>query len=58
MTTTQQLPVSSAQADEDGQFCCAVCEHPLADHDPIGRRYCHATQLRVLSRGCICQLHS
>ena len=58
MTTTRQLQVSSAQADEDGQSCCAVCGHPLADHDPIGRRYCLATQQRVLPRGCICQLHS
>lgn len=33
---------------------CAVCEHELADHDAIGRRFCEATQAQALTRGCIC----
>lgn len=52
------LQVSSMQADENGQSCCAVCPHLVADHDPIGLRYCLATQQSVLPRGCICQLHN
>ena len=33
---------------------CAVCEHALADHDVISRRYCEATQANALPRNCIC----
>ena len=60
MTTIQpaQLRASSAQTDENGQSCCAACDHPLTDHDPIGRRYCLATQQHLLARGCICRRHS
>lgn len=34
---------------------CAVCEHLLAEHDPIGLRYCQATQAQALPRNCICR---
>ena len=33
---------------------CVVCVHELADHDPIGLRYCQATQAQALARKCIC----
>ncbi|MFC5139005.1 RGCVC family protein [Actinomycetospora rhizophila] len=33
---------------------CTVCPHPWPDHDALGRRFCTATQVSALSRGCIC----
>ena len=34
---------------------CDVCAHPAAAHDVIGRRFCEATLLGALTRGCICR---
>ncbi|PPK65119.1 RGCVC family protein [Actinokineospora auranticolor] len=34
---------------------CAVCPHPWRDHDPIGVRYCTATEASALSRDCVCR---
>ena len=37
---------------------CAVCPHPLADHDRISLRFCQATQpsgsAAGTTRGCVC----
>lgn len=33
---------------------CAVCPHPWHEHDPLGVRYCTATTVSALPRGCIC----
>lgn len=33
---------------------CTVCDHELAEHDPVSHRYCQATQMHALSRRCIC----
>lgn len=44
-----------APADLAEDLRCAVCEHALVDHDPIGVRYCKATQAQELSRDCICR---
>jgi len=52
MSTAAPLAPEDTQARNDQR--CAVCEHPLADHDSIGNRFCQATQARALSRGCIC----
>jgi hypothetical protein len=38
-----------------GSAQCAVCDHETDTHDPIGRRYCEATQAQALGRNCICQ---
>lgn len=40
--------------DVAGSERCTVCDHQLADHDPISLRYCHATQAQAHSRACIC----
>ena len=34
---------------------CAVCPHPLADHDRIALRFCQATGAQGSSRGCSCR---
>ena len=34
---------------------CDVCPHPAEAHDVIGRRFCDATVLGALTRGCICR---
>jgi hypothetical protein len=34
---------------------CAVCPHPVARHDSIGLRFCHATLKGAIARGCICR---
>lgn len=41
--------------EAEGVPRCAVCEHLLAEHDPIGLRYCQATQAQALPRNCICR---
>ncbi|MCW2495495.1 RGCVC family protein [Jatrophihabitans sp.] len=33
---------------------CSCCEHAESAHDEKALRYCQATQLRALTRGCIC----
>jgi hypothetical protein len=60
-TTSPPLPRERAAHDgeRDGEVhepACAVCDHDLADHDPIGLRYCRATQAQALARKCICPL--
>ena len=45
---TAVLPVAEAMA------ACAVCPHPLAAHDAISLRFCHATQAAATTRGCVC----
>jgi hypothetical protein len=32
-----------------------VCSHPVARHDSIGLRFCHATLKGAIARGCICR---
>jgi|tagenome__1003787_1003787.scaffolds.fasta_scaffold13168789_1 hypothetical protein len=34
---------------------CAACPHPVARHDSLGLRFCHATVKGDLARGCICR---
>jgi hypothetical protein len=35
---------------------CPACPHPLAQHDPIGARFCRATADSAISRGCVCSI--
>jgi hypothetical protein len=58
MTANPPLPRHAARGehgDTADQPLCAVCDHDLADHDPIGLRYCQATQAQALARKCICR---
>ncbi|WP_177221374.1 RGCVC family protein [Lentzea xinjiangensis] len=34
---------------------CAACPHPSHEHDPLGVRFCAATTVSALPRGCICR---
>ena len=34
---------------------CDVCPHPAAAHDVISRRFCDATLVGAITRGCICR---
>lgn len=43
---------SEASSGLSADVCC--CGHQLARHDQIARRYCRATILHSLPRGCIC----
>jgi hypothetical protein len=53
--TTMNVPITiPARIDQSSEESCAACEHPLADHDATGRRYCAATTNSALTRGCIC----
>ena len=45
----------TVDAGDATQAGCTVCDHDLARHDPIGRRFCDATQTQALSRHCICR---
>jgi hypothetical protein len=33
---------------------CRTCQHPLLLHDSISLRWCAATELGVVRRGCVC----
>ena len=44
----------SLTVDPDTTAACTVCPHPWQEHDPIGVRYCTATTVSALPRGCIC----
>lgn len=52
--TTVHVQSDDVSADV-GSARCAVCVHELDAHDPIGRRYCEATQAQALGRSCICR---
>jgi hypothetical protein len=59
MTVSAPLPRQPLANGEAGEGevkpRCDVCGHHLADHDPIGLRYCQATQAQALHRNCICR---
>lgn len=44
---------NGSTADEPADRC-AVCSHPLSEHDPIAARFCTATAAGGYSRGCVC----
>jgi hypothetical protein len=50
--TTLNKPATDAEASAG---TCPVCPHPLADHDPIGLRFCRATAAGAVTRGCVCR---
>jgi hypothetical protein len=50
-TSDRREPLDSS-AQEPG---CPACPHPLADHDPIGARFCRATVAGAYRRGCVCR---
>ncbi|MCD2185762.1 RGCVC family protein [Actinomycetospora soli] len=47
-------PAGRHEAMQGPGATCAMCPHPWAEHDALGRRFCTATQVGVWSRGCIC----
>jgi hypothetical protein len=49
----QQLADNAPQPLEAAD--CAVCPHPVARHDSMGLRFCHATLKGAIARGCICR---
>ena len=50
MTNSEPAIVPGEPAAE----LCPSCEHPVANHDALGLRWCAATRLGVGSRGCLC----
>lgn len=50
-TAAPQAPAPNT-SDDAG---CGSCPHPLADHDPIGLRFCRATAAGNSDRGCVCR---
>jgi hypothetical protein len=38
-----------------GGAVCTACPHPVARHDAIGLRFCHATLKGSTTRGCVCR---
>jgi hypothetical protein len=51
--STTTVPVPGLPVVEAVDLC-AVCPHPLAAHDAISLRFCHATQAAATTRGCVC----
>lgn len=54
-TTTLTPPVSAIGTPDTPADACPACPHPVADHDPIGLRFCRATAAGSVSRGCVCR---
>ncbi|MEX5718625.1 RGCVC family protein [Geodermatophilus maliterrae] len=38
-----------------GDPSCDVCPHGVSHHDAIGLRFCRATLVGAITRGCICR---
>jgi hypothetical protein len=55
-TPDTAVPEASTAAESTAQTACPACAHPLADHDPIGVRFCRATVAGAFERGCICRV--
>lgn len=53
MSETSVTPELSADQTDDAEKC-AICPHPMADHDPISARFCVATVAGGFTRGCVC----
>ncbi|WP_223165657.1 RGCVC family protein [Lentzea indica] len=54
MTTSE--PLTTELGDHpDVHDPCVACPHPLHEHDALGVRYCTATTVFALPRGCICR---
>ena len=47
---TEHLPAA------EHETACPACAHPLAQHDPIGVRFCLATATGAFDRGCVCRV--
>jgi hypothetical protein len=54
-STTLPQPAADARPADTATEACPACPHPLADHDPIGLRFCRATTAGSVSRGCVCR---
>jgi hypothetical protein len=49
------MPLTTDLDDRaDTTSVCNVCPHPWAEHDALSVRYCTATTVSALPRGCIC----
>lgn len=53
-STETSAAAATGAAVEQAEPMCPACPHALADHDPIGTRFCAATTAGALSRGCVC----
>ena len=51
----EQASFLDADAEALGGQACAVCPHSQARHDAISARYCSATGVGAIARGCICR---
>jgi hypothetical protein len=54
MTAAPSVSSAPERTDSEQGGACAVCPHPLAAHDRISLRFCHATQASATTRGCVC----
>jgi hypothetical protein len=46
---------SETSTSTDIDELCAACAHPWHEHDALGVRFCTASIMSSLSRGCICK---
>jgi hypothetical protein len=59
-TSADVRDLGSASFLDDGaetmtSEACDVCPHPHAGHDAIGTRFCSATRVGAIARGCVCR---
>jgi len=59
-TSTPHPPQTTARQHDlventAAEGACPACPHPLAEHDPIGARFCRATVAGAFRRGCVCR---
>jgi hypothetical protein len=52
--TEASSTVTQPTADDTAHAACPACPHARDAHDVIGARYCSATVIGGLDRGCVC----
>jgi hypothetical protein len=55
---SQDLEQASSDGDvaeAKNEVACGVCPHAHASHDAIAARFCSATGVGAIVRGCICR---
>ncbi|MCT2582034.1 RGCVC family protein [Actinophytocola gossypii] len=49
-----EVAVTPNGSETPDTTACAACPHPWPDHDRIAARFCTATTVGKLGRGCVC----
>jgi hypothetical protein len=54
-TDVEQASPLDASSRSESDPMCDACAHAASAHDAIGLRFCRATLVGAIPRGCICR---